>query len=122
MTILIFHEYLTTPKTAEQLVNIAKEHGLNWNEDQVKLYSLLDPSIYETELGQWAVKVDDRRHTILEAIEKALEKRPMTKIDPNIIEQLPSDMIVPHNEVIEVAVSTGRYESPRENIIRVKRK
>ena len=45
-----------------------------------------------------------------------------TKIDPNINERLPSDMIVPHNEVIEVAVSTGRYESPRENIIRVKRK
>ncbi|PLS18182.1 hypothetical protein CVD28_07785 [Bacillus sp. M6-12] len=119
---MIFHEYLTTPKTTEQLVNIAKEHGLNWNEDQVKLYSLLDPSIYETESGQWAVKVDGRRHTILEAIENALEKRPMTKIDPNIIEQLPRDMIVPHNEVIEVAVSTGRYESPRENIIRVKRK
>ncbi|MYL47643.1 hypothetical protein GLV94_18550 [Virgibacillus halodenitrificans] len=119
---MIFHEYLTTRKTIEQLVNIAKEHGFNWNEDQVKLYCLLDPFIYETELGQWAVKVDDRRQTILGAIEKALEKRPMTKIDPNIIEQLPNDMIVPHHEVIEVAVSTGRYESPRENIIRVKRK
>lgn len=119
---LIFHEYLTTPKTTEQLVNIAKEHGLNWNEDQVKLYGLLDPFISQAESGQWTVKMDDRRHIILEAIEKALEKRPMTKIDPNIIEQMPSDMIVSHNEVIEVAISTGRYESPRENIIRVKRK
>lgn len=119
---MIFHEYLITPKTTEKLVNISKEHGLNWNEDQVKLYSLLNPSIFETKSGEWTVKVDDRRHTILEAIEKALERRPMTKIDPNIIEQLPSDMIVPHNEVVEVAVSTGSYESPRENIIRVKRK
>jgi hypothetical protein len=118
---MIFHEYLTTPKTTEQLVNIAKEYGLNWNEDQVILYSLLDPSIFETESGQWTVKVDERRQAILVAIETALEKRPMTKIDPNIIEQLPSDMVVPHIEVVEVAVSTGRYESPRENIIRVKR-
>lgn len=118
---MIFHEYLTTPKTTEQLVNIAKEHGLNWNEDQVILYRLLDPNIYQTESGHWTVKVDDRRQIILEAIEKALGNRPLTKIDPNINEQLPSDMIVSHNEVIEVAVSTGRYESPRENVIRVKR-
>lgn len=118
---MIFHEYLTTSKTTEQLVNIANENGLNWNEDQVILYNLLDPSIFKTESGKWAVKVDERRQTILVAIENALEKRPMTKVDPNIIEQLPSNMIVSHNEVIEVAVSTGRYESPRENIIRVKR-
>lgn len=119
---LIFYEYLTTPKTTEQLINIAKEHGWSWNADQVELYSLLDPNIFQTESGQWTVKVDERRHTILDAIEKVLGKRPMTKIDPNIIEQLPGDMIVSHDEVIEVAVSTGRYESPRENIIRVKRK
>ncbi|MDR7074160.1 hypothetical protein [Fictibacillus barbaricus] len=119
---MIFHEYLNTPKTKEQLVNIAREHGLNWNEDQVELFCYLDPNIFQRETGQWSVKVDERRQIILDAIEKALEKRPLTKIDPNIIEHLPSDMIVPHNEAIEVAVSTGRYESPRENIIRVKRK
>ncbi|WP_374187308.1 hypothetical protein ACEPPU_14535 [Priestia aryabhattai] len=119
---MIFHKYLSSPKTTEQLVNIAKEYDLDWNNSQVELYSLLDPFIFKKESGQWAVKVDDRRHTILDAIEKALEKRPMTKIDPNVIEQLPSDMIVSHNEIIEIAISTGRYESPRENIIRLKRR
>lgn len=120
--IMIFHEYLNTPKTKSQLVNIARENGLDWNEDQVQLYCLLDPNIFEIESGKWAAKVDKRQNIILEAIEEALEQRPMTKIDPNIIERLPSDMIVPLNEVIEVAVSTGRFESPRENIIRLKRK
>lgn len=119
---MIFYEYLTSPKTTEQLVNIAKEHGLDWNKNQVELYSLLDPNIYQIDSGKWTVKVDNRRIIIIEAIERALEKRPMTKIDPNIIAELPNDMIVSHNEVIEVAVSTGRYESPRENIIRMKRK
>ncbi len=118
---MIFYEYLTSPKTTEQLVIITKEHGLDWNEAQVELYNMLDPNIYQMESGQWTVKVDDRRQIILEAIKKALGNRPLTKIDPNINEHLPSDMIVSHNEVIEVAVSTGRYESPRENLIRVKR-
>lgn len=119
---MIFHEYLNTPKTISQLVNIARENGLDWNEAQVQLYCLLDPNIFDIESGKWAVKVDNRQNIILEAIEEALEQRPMTKVDPNIIERLPSDMIVPLNEVVEVAVSTGRFESPRENIIRVKRK
>jgi len=118
---MIFHDYLQSPKTTEQLVSIAKEHGLDWNESQVELYNLLDPNIYKTESDEWMVKVDNRRKMILEAIEKALEKRPMTKVEPDIMEQL-TDIIVPRNEVIDVAISTGRYESPRENIIRLKRK
>lgn len=119
---MVFHEYLIIPKTTEQLIEIANEQGLDWNDDQVVLYNLLDSSIYQTESGRWSVKIDERSKFILEAIEKALEKRRITKIDPNIIEQLPSDMIVPQHEIIEVAISTGHYESPRENVIRVKRK
>jgi hypothetical protein len=118
---MILYEYLTVPKTIEQLVTIANENGLNWNKAQVELYVRLDPTVFQNEAGLWTVKQDERRQIILAAIERALQKRPMTKIDPDVISQLPADMIVPQSEIIEVAIHTGKYESPRENIIRVKR-
>ncbi|KZE95419.1 hypothetical protein P9204_14245 [Geobacillus stearothermophilus] len=121
VTAMILHEYLKNPKTIDQLVTIAKENGLYWNRAQIELFVRLDPSIIQNAEGLWTVKQDERRQMILAAIERALQGRPMTKIDPDVFAQLPADVIVPQSEIIDVAISSGKYESPRENLLRVKR-
>ncbi|ANB61004.1 hypothetical protein [Anoxybacteroides amylolyticum] len=118
---MILYEYLQTPKTIEQLVTIAHENELYWNQEQMELFVRLDPNIIQNEAGFWTVKQDERRQTILTAIERALQGRALTKIDPDVFAQLPADVIVPQNEIIDVAISSGKYESPRENLLRVKR-
>lgn len=119
---MILYEYLKTPKTIEQLVTIAHENELYWNREQMELFVRLDPTIVQNKAGLWTVKQDERQQIILEAIERALQGRPLTKIDPDVFTQLPADMIVPQREIIDVAISSGKYESPRENLLRVKRK
>ncbi len=119
---MILYEYLKTPKTIDQLLTIAHENELYWNREQMELFVSLDPMIVQNEVGLWTVKQDERRQMILAAIERALQGRPMTKIDPDVFAQLPADVIVPQNEIIDVAISSGKYESPRENLLRVKRK
>ena len=119
---MILHEYLKTPKTIDQLVTIAQENGLYWSRAQIELFVRLDPCIIQNAEGLWSVKQDERRQIILAAIKRALQGRPMTKIDPDVFAQLPADVIVPQSEIIDVAISSGSYELPRENLLRVKRK
>jgi hypothetical protein len=119
---MILHEYLKTPKTIEQLVMIAHEHELYWNQEQMELFVRLNPSIIQNAEGLWTVIQDERRQIILAAIERALHGRPITKIDPDVFAQLPADVIVPQSEIIDVAINSGNYESLRENLLRVKRK
>ena len=119
---MILYEYLKTPKTIDQLVTIAHENELYWNREQMELFVRLDPNIIQNEVGLWTVKQDERRQMILAAIKRALQGRPMTKIDPDVFAQLPADVIVPQSEIIDVAINSGNYESPRENLLRVKRK
>lgn len=119
--VMILYEYLKNPKTIDQLVTIAYENKLYWNREQIELFVRLDPTIMQNEAGLWTVKKDERQQIILAAIEQALQGRPLTKIDPDVFAQLPADMIVPQREIIDVAISSGKYESPRENLLRVKR-
>ena len=115
------YDYLKTAKSTEDLQTVVREHGLVWNENQVELFALLDPAIYSNEQGKWTVQQDERQQVILSAIEKAMVYRPMTKIDTDVMAKIPSQYIIPIMEVKEVALSTGRYESPRDNILRCKR-
>lgn len=117
---MLLYDYLDKPKSTDDLQIICREHGIGWNEKQVELYALLDPSIF-LKHGKWTMRKDERQQVILAAIEKALGYRPMTKIDPDVMAHITGDYIVSILEVKEVALSTGRYESPRANIIRTKR-
>lgn len=118
---MFLYDYLKTAKSTEDLQIIVRENGLGWNEKQVELYALLDPAIYLNGQGEWTVQQDERRQVILTAIEKAMGYRPMTKIDPDVMSNIPVKYIIPKLEIKEVALSTGRYESPRNNILRIKR-
>ena len=115
------YESLRTAKSTKGLGMIVREGGLDWTDKQVELYALLDPTIYANQKGEWIVQQDERRQMILSAIEKAIGYRPMTKINPDVMAHIPAQYTVLKIEVIEVALSTGRYESPKENILRVKR-
>ena len=117
---MFLYDYMKTPKSIDDLQFIFREHGLGWNNKQVELYTLLDPAIYSKH-GKWTVQQDERRQVILEAIEKAIGYRPMTKIDPDVMLNIPGKYIISILEVKEVALSTGRYESPKNNILRIKR-
>jgi len=118
---MFLYDCLKTPKSTVDLQFIFREHGLGWNEKQVELFAMLDPRIHSNEHGKWIVQQDERRQAILDAIDKAMGYRPMTKIAPDVVQNIPSKYIVPILEVKEVALSTGRYESPRYNILRIKR-
>lgn len=118
---MFIYEYLKTAKTTRDMQYIMHEKGLGWNQKQVELYALLDPAIFLNEEGKWTVQQDPRRQIILNAIEKAIGYRPMVKIDPDVMSHIPCDYLIPKLEVKEVALSTGRYEYPRSNILRVKR-
>ena len=118
---MFLYESLKTAKSTEELEFIAREKGVYWTVKQIELYALLDPAIYVNEKEKWLLQQDERRQVILNAIEKAIGYRPMTKIDPDVMVHIPAKYIVPIIEVREVALSTGRYESPKENILRMKR-
>ncbi|GFZ93749.1 hypothetical protein GCM10008018_45190 [Paenibacillus marchantiophytorum] len=119
---MFLYDYLKTPKSTEELQFVVREKGLNWNGKQVELYALLDQAIFSNERGSWAVQQDDRRQEILNGIEKALGDRPMVKIDPDVMNNISGQYIISMLEVKEIALSVGRYESPRDNILRIKRK
>ncbi len=118
---MFLYDYLKTPKSTEDMQFIAREKGFYWNKDQVELYALLDPAIYLNKEGKWTVQQDERRQVILNAIEKAVGYRPMVKIYPEVISHIPGHYLIPKLEIKEVALSTGRYESPMSNILRIKR-
>jgi len=118
---MFLHDYLKNAKSTQDMVFIFRENGLIWNEKQIELYALLDPAIYVNKDGKWTVQQDERRQVILNAIEEAIGYRTMVKIDPDVISHISGHHIIPMLEIKEVAISTGRYESPRKNILRIKR-
>lgn len=115
-------EYLEQPKSLEQLYGIVQEASIPWNEDQIKLYMMLHSDYVLGEYGRWVRKTDERHTRILQIVDKVMAgKRGSANISKNIMPELPDDLITSPAEVAAIAVKSGRYESPREDVLRYKK-
>ncbi|MDD2211685.1 MAG: hypothetical protein PHV56_01715 [Clostridia bacterium] len=118
---MIFYDYLEQPKNMEQLYGVVQEEGMTWNEGQIELYLMLNPDYLRQEDGRWVRKPNDRRNQILQLIDKAMAGKRAVSVSKSIMPEIPLNLITTPAEVITIAIESGRYESPKEEVLRYKK-
>jgi hypothetical protein len=112
------YEYLQQPKSLEELLEIAEEKGVIWTAEQMELWLLLAPRRRESNDGKAFFINDDRRTTVLRAIEQALTKKKLAFISKDIMPLFESDVIITPAEIVAIAEKSGIYESPNGKVIK----
>lgn len=107
---------LKTPKTIDELYQRLNEIGLKWNRSQVALFLQMDKSIIQK--GDiYSVEESDTKDTILNIIDKTIGVKPMIPIK-KVMENIPTDTIVSAEEILNVALDSGRYISPNGAVLK----
>jgi hypothetical protein len=114
------YEYLQQSKSLDELLEIAEEKGVSWTAEQMELWLLLAPKRREGSDEKAFFITDDRRTTVLQAIEQALTKKKLAFISKDIMPLFDSDVIITPAEIVEIAEKSGIYESPNGKVIRRK--
>lgn len=107
---------LKTPKTIDELYQRLNEIGLKWNKSQVELFLQMDTSI--TQNGYtYSVARNDTKDIILDIIDKTIGSKPMIPIK-KVMENISTDTIVSAEEILNIAIDSGRYISPNGAVIK----
>lgn len=118
---MIFNDYLEQPKDMEQLCEVAREKGMSWNKGQIELYLMLNADFMRQEDGRWVRRSNDRCVQILQLIDKTMAGKRAISVSKSIMPEIPLNLITTPAEVIDVAIESGRYESPKEDVLRYKK-
>lgn len=107
---------LKNQKTLDELYQRLNEIGLKWNKSQVELFLQMDKSI--TQKGDtYSVSANDTKDIILEIIDNSIGVKPMIPIK-KVMENISTDIIVSAEEILNIALSSGRYISPNGTVLK----
>jgi len=114
----LIYSQLKTPKNLEEVYARLNEIGILWNKAQIKLFLEMDKTIIEKD-DKWQVEDGDNKEIILEIIDKVLGNKPIVPIKL-IKNEMPLDIFTSEEEILKVAVESGKYISPNGKTIKVK--
>lgn len=112
------YSQLKTPKTLDEVYVRLNEIGILWNKSQVQLFLQMDKTIIQKD-DKWQVEDGDNKDTILEIIDKVLGSKPIVPIKL-IMNQMPVNIIKSEEEILNIAIESGKYISPNGKTIKVK--
>jgi len=110
------YDQLATPKTIKELYERLNEIGLKWNKAQVQLFLQMDKNIVQ-EGELYGVSGGDIKEAVLSIIEKTMGSKPIIPIK-QIINNIPSDIIISTEEVRKIAVESGNYINPNASVLK----
>jgi hypothetical protein len=110
------YDQLKTPKTLDELHQRLNEIGLKWNKAQVELFTQMDKNIIQNGVT-FSISGTDTKDNILDIIDKTIGAKPMVPIK-KVIENIPKDIIVSAEEILKVALESGRYISPNGSVLK----
>jgi hypothetical protein len=102
----------------ERVYEIFEEIGVGWNEAQVRLFLEMDANI-ENQDGKWRFKKDEKEDIILNTVDRLLGNQPIVSIR-KILEKLPAGIVASEEEVLSVALESGKYVSPNKKTLKWK--
>ena len=112
------YSQLKTPKTVDEVCIRLNEIGIYWNKAQIKLFLEMDKTIIQKD-DKWQVEDVDSKEMILEIIDRILGNKPIVPIKL-IMNQIPVDIIKGEDEILKIAVESGKYISPNGKTIKRK--
>lgn len=110
------YSQLKTPKTLEELHQRLNEIGLKWNKAQVELFINMDKSIVKNG-DTYSVVGTDPKDVILDIIDNTIGEKPIIPIK-KVIQNVSSDIVVSAEEILKVALDSGRYISPNGAVLK----
>ncbi|MEH7371857.1 hypothetical protein [Priestia megaterium] len=116
---MFLYEHLEKEKSIDQIKEIVQEKKPDWSQEQIELYLRLDPKVILNTNQKWQYKRDERQNIVLQSIGNARGKRPIVKVE-EVIDHLPAGFLIAKGDIVEIAISSGQYTSPRENVLRVR--
>jgi len=112
------YSQLKTPKTLDDIYARLNEIGITWNKSQIQLFLEMDKAIIQKS-DKWQVKGRDDNEIILEIIDKALSNKPIVPIKL-IMNQIPNNIRTIDEEILKIALESGKYISPNGKTIKRK--
>ena len=110
------YDQLKIPKTLEELYQRLSELGLKWNKAQIELFLSMDKSILK--IGDtYSVGGIDTKDIILDIIEKTIGGKPMVPIK-KVMENIPIDVVASAEQILKVALNSGKYISPNGAVLK----
>jgi len=110
------YDHLGTPRTIKELYERLNEIGLKWNKTQVQLFLQMDKNIVQD--GEfYSVSRGDMKEVVLGIIEKTMGSKPIIPIK-QIINNIPSDIIISVEEIRKIAVESGNYINPNAAVLK----
>lgn len=110
------YDQLSVPKTVNELYERLNEIGLKWNKSQVELFLQMDNSIICS--GEiYSIKESNNRDFILDIIDKTIGEKPILPIK-KVMENVPVDVVVSSEEILKIAIDSGRYISPNGAVLK----
>ncbi len=112
------YDQLKTPKNIVELYRRLNEIDISWNKSQIELFLEMDKNIIQKG-DKWQVEGGDTKESILGIIYKVLGNKPIVPIKL-IMKQIPSDIITSEEEILKIAMESGKYISPNGKTIKLK--
>lgn len=110
------YDQLKSPKTLEELQQRLSELGLKWNKAQIELFLSMDKSVLKKG-NTYSVGGTDTKDTVLDIIDKTIGGKPMIPIK-KVIENIPLDVVISAEEILKVALNSGKYLSPNGSVLK----
>lgn len=113
------YDQLKTPKNLEELHQRLIESRITWNKAQLELFLDMDKHIIKIGL-EYSYEGDNSNYIILDVIEKTIGEKPMIPIK-KVMEHIPSNITISTEEIVKIAIQSGKYESPNGAALKKKR-
>ena len=110
------YDQLKTPKTLEELDLRLNDIGLKWNKAQIELFVQMDKNIVKNGIT-YCVNNGNSKDVIIDIIDKTIGIKPMVPIK-KIMEGVPKDMIISAQEILKLALESGKYQSPNGAVLK----
>lgn len=110
------YDQLKSPKTLEEIHQRLGELGLRWNKAQIELFLSMDKNVLKFG-NAYRVGGIDTKDTILDIIEKTIGGKPMVPIK-KVMENIPIDAVASAEEILKVALNSGKYISPNGAVLK----
>lgn len=110
------YDQLKTPKNLDELYQRITEVGINWNKSQLELFLEMDKHIRKNGL-EYSFEDNNSNSAILDIIEKAIGGKPMIPVK-KVMESITSNIIISSEEILKVAIQSGKYESPNGAVLK----
>ena len=110
------YDQLKTPKTLKELYQRLSDIGLKWNKAQVELFVHMDKNIIKNGITYF-VNTGNSKDVILDIIDKTIGIKPMVPIR-KIIECIPKEMVISAQEILKVALESGKYQKLSDTVLK----